>query len=281
MTKMIGLIAGAGEMPCMWARAARDKGAEVIAVAIAEEARKGLGGIVSQLHCFSVGQVGKIIKTFKDEGIKELVFIGKVNKSLIFKDIKFDLRAITLMARLKDRKDDTIMLAIVDELKKEGIDVIEQTIFLEEMMPGPGILSKRKPTREEMADIEFGMEMAKGIAALDIGQTVVVKEKAVMAVEAIEGTDEAIRRGGALGRGDFVVVKVAKPNQDLRFDIPTVGIDTLKAMIEAGGKALALEANKTFLVDMEDVIKEADRNGIAIVAVLSICRGGPVWPLLS
>jgi len=267
MTKMIGLIAGAGEMPFMWARAARDKGAEVIAVAIAEEARKGLDGIVSQLHCFSVGQVGKIIKTFKDEGIKELVFIGKVNKSLIFKDIKFDLRAITLMARLKDRKDDTIMLAIVDELKKEGIDVIEQTIFLEEMMPGPGILSKRKPTREEMADIEFGMEMAKGIAALDIGQTVVVKEKAVMAVEAIEGTDEAIRRGGALGRGDFVVVKVAKPNQDLRFDIPTVGIDTLKAMIEAGGKALALEAKKTFLVDMEDVIKEADRNGIAIVAV--------------
>src|SRR3990172_172175 len=246
MTKMIGLIAGAGEMPFIWARAARGKGAEVIAVAIAEEARKGLDGIVSQLHSF---------------------IVGKVNKSLIFKDIKFDLKAITLMARLKDRKDDTIMLAIVDELKKEGIDVIEQTIFLEEMMPGPGILSKRKPTREEMADIEFGLEMAKGIAGLDIGQTVVVKDKAVMAVEAIEGTDEAIRRGGALGRGGIVVVKVAKPNQDLRFDIPTVGIDTLKAMLDSGGKALALEANKTFLVDMEDVIKEADRNGIAIVAV--------------
>ncbi|MEK6724985.1 MAG: UDP-2,3-diacylglucosamine diphosphatase LpxI [Deltaproteobacteria bacterium] len=267
MTNKIGLIAGAGEMPFIWAKAARAKGAEIVAVAIAEEARKGLDGIVSQLHSFSVGQVGKIIKTFKDEGIKELVFIGKVNKSLIFKDIKFDLRAITLMARLKDRKDDTIMLAIVDELKKEGIDVIEQTIFLEEMMPGPGILTKRKPTREEMADIEFGMEMAKGIAGLDIGQTVIIKDKAVMAVEAIEGTDEAIKRGGALGRGGIVVVKVAKPDQDLRFDIPTIGMNTLTSIKDANGKVLAIEAEKTFVVDMEDVIKEADRNGVTIVAV--------------
>lgn len=267
MTKKIGLIAGAGEMPHIWAMAAKSKEAEVIAVAIAEEARKGLDGIVSQLHSFSVGQVGKIIKTFKDEGIKELVFIGKVNKSLIFKDIKFDLRAITLMARLKDRKDDTIMLAIVDELKREGIDVIEQTVYLEEMMPGPGILTKRKPTKEEMADIEFGMEMAKGIAALDIGQTIVVKEKAVMAVEAIEGTDEAIKRGGGVGRGGIVVVKVAKPNQDLRFDIPAVGMTTLNSLIEAGGTTLAIEANRTFVVDMENVVKEADRKRIAIVAI--------------
>lgn len=266
-SKRIGLIAGAGDMPFIWARAAREKGAEVVAVAIAEEAKKGLDGIVSRLHSFSVGQVGKIIKTFKDEGIKELVFIGKVNKSLIFKDIKFDLRAITLMARLKDRKDDTIMLAIVDELKKDGIDVIEQTIFLEDMMPGPGVLTKRKPTRDETADIEFGMEMAKGIAGLDIGQTVVVKDRAVIAVEAIEGTDEAIKRGGTLGRGGIVVVKVAKPDQDLRFDIPTVGMNTLKSLIGAGGKVLAIEAGKTFVVDIEAVVKEADRNGVAIVAV--------------
>ena len=267
MTKRIGLIAGAGEMPFIWARAAMGKGAEVIAVAIVEEATKGLDGTVSQLHSFSVGQVGKIIKTFKDEGIKELVFIGKVNKSLIFKDIKFDLRAITLMAKLRDRKDDTIMLAIVDELKKEGIDVIEQTIFLEDMIPGSGILTKRRPTKEESADIEFGMEMAKGIAGLDIGQTVVIKNKAVMAVEAIEGTNEAIKRGGVLGRGGIVVVKVAKPAQDLRFDIPTVGMATLESLIEADGKVLAIEAGKTFVVDVEAVVKEADRNGIAIVAV--------------
>jgi UDP-2,3-diacylglucosamine hydrolase len=267
MTRKLGLIAGAGEMPFIWARAAREKGAEVVAVAIAEEARMGLDGIASRLHSFSVGQVGKIIKTFKDEGVKELVFIGKVNKSLIFKDIKFDLRAITLMAKLKDRKDDTIMLAIVDELKREGIEVIEQTIFLEEMMPGHGVLTKRKPTREEMADIEFGMEMAKGIASLDIGQTVVVKDRAVMAVEAIEGTDEAIKRGGGLGKSGIVVVKVSKPNQDLRFDIPTVGMNTLKSLIEAGGKALAIESNKTFVVDMESFVKEANMNGIAVAAV--------------
>ncbi len=254
-------------MPFIWARAARGKGAEVVAVAIAEEAKKGLDGIVSRLHSFSVGQVGKIIKAFKDEGIKELVFIGKVNKSLIFKDIKFDLRAIALLARLKDRKDDTIMLAIVDELKKDGIDVIEQTIFLEDMIPSPGVLAKRKPTKEETADIEFGMEMAKGIAGLDIGQTVVVKNKAVMAVEAIEGTDEAIKRGGALCRDGIVVVKVAKPDQDLRFDIPTVGMDTLRNVIDAGGKVLAIEAGKTFVVDMENLVKEADKNGVAIVAV--------------
>lgn len=267
MAKRIGLIAGAGDMPMIWARAAKAKGAEVIAVAIAEEAKKGLDGIVDQLHSLSVGQVGKIIKTLKDEGIRDLVFIGKVNKSLIFKDIKFDLRAITLMARLKDRKDDTIMLAIVDELKREGIEVIEQTIFLEDMMPSPGVLTRRRPTKEEEADIEFGMEMAKGIAGLDIGQTVVVKDKAVMAVEAIEGTDEAIKRGGTLGRGGIVVVKVAKPNQDLRFDIPTVGMNTLKSLIDVGGKAFAIEAGKTFVVDMENVIKEADRKGIAIISV--------------
>jgi DUF1009 family protein len=267
MTKRIGLIAGAGDMPFIWARAAKRKGAEIIAVAIAEEAKKGLDGIVDQLHHFSVGQAGKIIKTFKDEGIRELVFIGKVNKALIFKDIRFDLRAITLMARLRDRKDDTIMLTIVDELKKEGIDVLEQTVFLEDMMPGPGVLTKRRPNKEETADIEFGMEMAKGVAGLDIGQTVVVKDKAVMAVEAIEGTDEAIKRGGALGKGGIVVVKVAKPNQDLRFDIPTVGMNTLNSLIDAGGKTLAIEAGKTFVVDMENIVKEADRKGIAIVAV--------------
>ena len=134
-------------------------------------------------------------------------------------------------------------------------------------MPGPGILTKRKPTREEMADIEFGMEMAKGIAGLDIGQTVIIKDKAVMAVEAIEGTDEAIKRGGALGRGGIVVVKVAKPDQDLRFDIPTIGMNTLTSIKDANGKVLAIEAEKTFVVDMEDVIKEADRNGVTIVAV--------------
>lgn len=267
MIKRIGLIAGAGDMPMIWARAARAKGAEIVAVAIAEESKKGLEGIVDQLHYFSVGQVGKIIKTFKDERLKELVFIGKVNKSLIFKDIKFDLRAITLMAKLKDRKDDTIMLAIVDELKKEGITVLEQTIFLEDMMPGPGVLTKRKPTKEEMADVEFGMEMAKGSAGLDIGQTVVIKNKAVMAVEAIEGTDEAIKRGGTLGRGGIVVVKVAKPDQDLRFDIPTVGINTLTSLIEADGKVIAIEANKTFVVNMENLVREADKNGVAIVAV--------------
>lgn len=268
MVKRIGLIAGAGDMPMIWAGAAKGKGAEIVAIAIAEEAKKGLEGIVGRLHSLSVGQVGKIIKVLKDDGIKELVFIGKVNKSLIFKDIKFDLRALSLLAKLKDRKDDTVMLAIVDELKGEGITVLKQTIFLEDMMPGPGVLTKKKPTKEEMADIEFGMEMAMGIAALDIGQTVVVKNKAVVAVEAIEGTDEAIKRGGELGRGGIVVVKVAKPDQDLRFDIPAIGANTLKSLIEAGGKVLAIEANKTFVVDMENLIKEADRKGIAIAAVL-------------
>lgn len=267
MAKKIGLIAGAGDMPMIWARAAKAKDAEIVAVAIAEESKKGLEGIVDQLHYFSVGQVGKIIKTFKDEQIKELVFIGKVNKSLILADIKFDLRALAIIAKLRDRKDDTIMLAIVDELKKEGIEVLKQTTLLEDLMPGPAVLTRKRPTKDEMADIEFGIEMARGIAALDIGQTVVVKKKAVMAVEAIEGTDEAIKRGGILGRGDVVVVKVAKPDQDLRFDIPTVGMNTLKTLIDADGKVLAIEAGKTFVVDLENLVKEADKNGVAIVAV--------------
>ena len=178
-----------------------------------------------------------------------------------------DLRALKLLNRLRNRKDDTIMLAIVDELAKDGLEVVDQTLYLKPLMPEAGVLTKRQPTEAEEADIRFGFVTAKAIGGMDIGQTVVVKHKAVMAVEAIEGTDACIRRGGALGRGEAVVVKVAKPNQDMRFDVPAVGLTTLASMLESHCTILAVEAGRTLFVNQEQVLAEANRNHICICAV--------------
>ena len=189
-------------------------------------------------------------------------------KPLGIEVVKFpDLRAIKLLAKLRNRKDDTIMLAIVDELAKDGLEVVDQTLYLKDLMPAIGVLSRRKPTEGEEDDIRFGFVTAKAMGGMDIGQTVVVKHKAVMAVEAIEGTDACIRRGGALGREKSVVVKVAKPNQDPRFDVPAVGRQTILSMIESNCNVLAMEAGRTLFVEQDEVLRLADSHGIVICAV--------------
>lgn len=266
MEGRFALIAGAGEIPAILARLAKERGARFIAIALTETVISPLNEFAEKVYQLNIGQVGKIIKTINSENINRVVFIGKVRKSLLYEKFRFDLKALKLLMSLKNRNDDTIMLAIVKEFADHGIDVMDQTFYLSDMMCHEGVLTKREPTKAEWRDIEYGMEMAKKLAALDVGQTVVVKSQAIMAVEAIEGTDEAIIRGGTLAKGGAVVAKVAKPNQDPRFDVPTVGLKTIESIAKVGATVLAIEAKKTLFVGMKNVINTADGLGISIVS---------------
>lgn len=266
--KIIGLLAGVGRLPVEFARAARGMGFTVIAIGVVSGVDPELSAACDKFYSISVGRLDTILNTLKTEHVSQVTMLGKVTKELMFAGaVELDDRIRRMLAGLKDNSDDTIMLAFVRELAAEGIGVLDQTAFIKSLMPAAGQIASRVPTASEKADMEFGFKMAKAIGGLDIGQTVVVKNLAVMAVEAIEGTDACILRGGQLGRGDVVVAKVAKPNQDLRFDVPSVGPDTLRAMIEAKAKALVIEAGATLLVDKENVIKLADENEIAIIAM--------------
>ncbi|MDF2635319.1 MAG: hypothetical protein K0R78_2193 [Pelosinus sp.] len=266
--KTIGLLAGVGRLPVEFARAARGMGFTVIAIGLVPGVEAELNQVADKAYHISVGQLQEIITTLKNEGVTEVTMLGKVTKELMFTGaVHLDSRIQKLLASLTDNSDDTIMLAFVRELAAEGLGVLDQTALLRALMPGPGVLTDRKPTEEEQADLEFGFTMAKEIGRLDIGQTVVVKDCAVMAVEAIEGTDACIRRGGELGRGGVRVAKVAKPKQDMRFDVPAVGPNTVEAMHAAGATALVMEAGKTLLVDRETVLKMANNHGITIVVM--------------
>jgi DUF1009 family protein len=265
--KRIGLLAGVGRLPVEFARAASGMGFTVIAVGVVPGVDPELAQAATKFYSISVGELGRILSTLKEERVGEVTMLGKVTKELMFSGgVQLDDRIRRLLAGLADQSDDTIMLAFVRELAVEGVGVLDQTAMIRALMPQPGILTRRQPTAAEEADMEFGFKMAKEIGGLDIGQTVVVKNRAVLAVEAIEGTDACIRRGGELGRGGVVVAKVAKPQQDLRFDVPSVGPDTLQMMIASGAGALVIEAGKTLLVDRAKVLALADENNITIVA---------------
>lgn len=264
----VGLLAGVGQLPVEFMRAARIQGYEVVVIAVIPNVDLALKAEADAYYEINVAKLNKIIQTLKNEGVTEVTMIGKVTKELLFAGLKLpDLRTLKVLNRLRNRKDDTIMLALVEELNKDGIQVADQTVYLQPLMPAVGVLTKKHPTAEQEEDILFGFEVAKDMGRLDIGQTVVVKHKAVMAIEAIEGTDACIVRGGTLGRGDAVVVKTAKPNQDPRFDVPAVGMQTLHSMIESGCTVLAMEANRTLFVEQNAVLAEANRRGIIICAV--------------
>lgn len=264
----IGLLAGTGNLPVEFARAARAMGFGVFAVALVDEIEEGVSANAEKFVKVSIGQLHAIIQFFKENQIEKVTMLGKVTKELMFsKTVRPDPRMAKLLSSLPDFSDDTLMLAFVRELAAEGIEVFDQTVLIRSLMVKEGVLTKREPTAREKQDMEFGFQMAKAIGGLDIGQTVVVKDKAVLAVEAIEGTDACILRGGRLGCGDAVVAKVAKPKQDMRFDLPAVGLKTIESMIESGAKALAMEAGKTLLVEREKVLALADENGITIVAL--------------
>jgi DUF1009 family protein len=264
--KKLGLIAGTGQLPIAIASEARLKGYTVFAVGLDPLADRALSEAVDEIEWINVGKLGSIIEALKRSGIEEAVLAGKVPKSLLYKGkITPDFRAVKLLFTLKDRSDDSILLAITRELEKEGIHLLNTTDFSSPLLTPQGVLTGKAPSEDEWKDISFGWKIAKDIGRLDIGQTVVVKDQAVMAVEAIEGTDEAIRRGGKLAGNGAVVVKVSKPQQDMRFDVPAVGPATMSAMAEVKARVLAVETKKSILLDREKMIAEADKASISIV----------------
>lgn len=264
--KNIGIIAGCGDFPSIYISELKSKGYSVKVCAIAEEADKKLADEADSVTYLSVGQLGKLVKFFKSEGVREVIMAGKVKKTLMFKKIKPDLKAILLLLSLKDKKDDTIMNAICNFFEKEGIVVLPQTELLTSVFLSKGVASKRSPNKKEMKDIEFGLCAARLISSADIGQTAVVKDKSVMALEAIEGTDDAIVRGGRLANGGAVVVKVNKPNQDLRFDVPAVGGSTIDALISVNATCLAFETN-TIVLHKEEFIRKANESSISVYVI--------------
>jgi DUF1009 family protein len=265
--KRIGIIAGNGTFPIAFARAAKEKGLQVIAVAHEGETLPELAQWVDGIFWVKVGQLGKLISIFKEQGVHDVLMAGGIKKTRLFKGGMPDLRGAALLAKMLYKKDDSILRAVATELESEGITVRESTLFLDNLLAPAGVLTKRRPSKDEQKDIEFGWHMAKEIGKLDIGQTVVVKDQAILAVEAIEGTDEAIRRGGRLCGEGAVVVKTCKPQQDRRFDLPAVGMQTIQTMQEVKASCLAVEAGKTIIFDQKAVAAEADRQGISIVVV--------------
>lgn len=265
--KRIGVIAGNGQFPRLFAQAANKQDFQVYAVAYVNETDPALENVVESINWLYLGQVKRLIRYFKKNDVKEAVMLGGINKSRIFQNVRPDIKAISLVARMKNTHDDGILRAFADLLEKEGVTVRPSTFLLPELLAEEGVWTKRAPDAGEMADIELGRTVAIQIGNLDIGQCVVVGGGTVLAVEAIEGTDAAITRGGGFGKGVAVAVKVCKPIQDKRFDVPAIGIRTIQTMIDSGVTALAVEAKKTVVFDKEEMVELADRNGIAIIAV--------------
>jgi DUF1009 family protein len=258
------LIAGNGRFPFLVAAGARRAGRRVVAVAIREEASPELEGDVDELHWVGLGQLGRCIEALRAAGATEAVMAGQVKHRQIFSDVVPDLKMVGVLARLAFKNTDSLIGAVVEALGREGIALLPSTAFLQDDLAGEGGLTKRQPSRHERADIQYGRMVARTLAGLDLGQTAVVKDRAAVALEAMEGTDEVIRRAGRIAGPGCVVVKVAKPKQDLRFDVPVVGPGTVEAMREARAAVLAVDAGRTLLLDRAVFASSADAAGIAV-----------------
>jgi len=263
----IGLIAGSGQFPLIFSKKAKSKGFAVCAVAYLNEADPGLAEHVDSIEWVHLGQIGRVIRFFRNHGVSEAVMMGAIRKTRMFSDVKPDMKAISLITDILHTHDDNILRAFARVLEKEGIVIRESTFLLPDLLAPKGCWTRRKPSRSENSDIALGWKLAKEIGKLDIGQCVVVAGGSVLAVEAIDGTDETIIRGGKLSKGTAVAVKVCKPAQDFRFDIPAVGVQTIDTMHRSGVKVLAVEAVNTVAFDREDMIARADRLGISITAL--------------
>jgi DUF1009 family protein len=257
-----------GDLPKAVALEAKRMGFKVAAIAIQPPADESLRPVADEFHMISIARFGGLMALLKKEGITDVVMAGKVPKGLLYKNKTHlipDLKTVKVLFSLKNREDDTIMKALVKEIEGIGITIHTPTDFTKELLVPAGALTRKKPSKKELRDIEFGWNIAKQIGHLDIGQTVVVKDMAVMAVEAIEGTDEAIMRGGDLSEKDAVVIKVSKPRQDMRFDVPVAGMDTLHTMKKTGASVLALETGKCIIVDIKNFVNKANEYGIVVV----------------
>ena len=268
MSRKIGLIAGNGQFPLIFAENAKRMGLFVVAVAHTGETEPELSEKVDEILWIRVGQIGKLIAYFKKAGVSDAVMAGGIRKTRIF-EMRPDLRALSILARIKEKKDDALLRALASELEQEKICIKESTLYLSTLLAEEGELTRRL-TKGEKEDIEWGWPLAKNIGALDIGQCIVVRDGVILAVEAIEGTDAAIRRGGSLGKEKAVVIKICKPQQDFRFDIPTVGPGTIRAMVEVKASVLVVEAGKTLFLEKEQLLQEARAAGIAIVGCSDI-----------
>ena len=263
----IGLIAGNGRFPIIFADNAKRLGYRVSAFAHIGETAPELEQHVERIHWIKIGQFNKLIHALKEDGVQQAVMLGGVSKTHVFTTVRPDFRALALAGRLRTWKDDAILREVAAELEREGIQIRESTFGLTGILVEEGTLTKRSPTKKEWEDIDFGWDMAHEIGRLDIGQCVVIKDRVVVAVEAVEGTDETIRRAGALGREGVVVVKRCKPQQDLRFDLPAVGPNTIETMEAVHASVLALESGRTVLLDRDETLRKAERAGIAIVGI--------------
>ncbi len=261
------LIAGDGLLPIKMAQYAKDNGFDVVAISLSADNCNQLKKYCSKVYSCAPGEVSKIEEILIKEEIKQLTFLGKVHKGLLLKRPKFDTKALELVKNAIRLNDDEVMLVLVGELERIGVTVLDQTIFIKKLMIPAGVLGKLNPTPNQMEDVNYGFSLAKEMGKLDVGQSVVIKDKMIMAVEAIEGTDKCIIRGAKLAKKGASVIKVSKPTQDKRFDIPTVGLKTLQTMKKYNARLLTVEANETIIVDQEKVVKFADKNNIVIMAV--------------
>jgi DUF1009 family protein len=263
-----GLIAGNGKFPFLVLEAARTQGIDMVVAAIKEETFPEIEQHAKTVHWMSLGQLGKLIKTFKSEGVNHAVMAGQVKHKQIFSSIVPDLKMIQLLASLAVKNTDSLIGAVARVLEGEGIHLMDSTLFLKPLLPLPGVLTRRAPTDDEKRDLDYGYKLARELGRLDVGQSVAVTEGACVAVEAMEGTDAVMERAASLVNGrPLRVVKLAKPNQDLRFDVPVVGLATIRLMARLKVSALAIEAGKTLMIDREQLIREADTRDIAIIAV--------------
>lgn len=263
----LGLIAGNGRFPFLVLEGARKAGASVAVAAIREETDPQIERVADRLTWVGVGQLGKMLRFFKNEGVEKAIMAGQVKHVQIFSSSIPDVRMLKLLLRLPRRNTDALIGAVATELATEGIELIDSTYFLGDQLPQAGNLTKRAPDERERGDIEYGLEIAHEIARLDLGQTIVVRDRACVAIEAMEGTDAVIRRAGQLVRGRLTVVKIAKPDQDMRFDVPVVGLSTIEAMTEAGATCLCVTAGKTLMFEREEMLRLAEKERMVIIAV--------------
>lgn len=273
MSSVIGLIAGGGRFPLLFAEAARSRGRKVIAVGHLSDSLPELEDAVDVLCWVKLGQLGRIISFFHQQGVREAVFAGTITKTRIFRDVLPDFKGLSLWNKIDARQDDAILRAVAGVLEKEGIRILASTCYLEHLLFPKGILTRKKPSAEQMEDIRFGWRTAREIGRLDIGQCVVVRDRVVMAVEAIEGTDAAIRRGGELAGSGAVAVKLKKPDQDFRFDLPATGVGTIESLAGVRGRVLAVEAGQSLVFDRKEMVAAADRAGIAVIGLVENERG--------
>ena len=266
--ELYGLIAGNGRFPFLVLQSARQQNIEIVVAAIKEEAFPEIESCGYPVHWLGLGELGKLVKLFRKSGVRRAIMAGQVKHAQIFGSAFPDLTMVRMLASLKHKNTDSLIGGVAKVLEEAGISLVDSSSLLKPHLAPQGILTRRGLTSSEQSDVDYGRPIAQKIAAMDIGQTIVVRERAVVAVEAMEGTDAVIRRAGELGnKAGLTVIKVSKPKQDMRFDIPVIGIATLKNMLACGATALVIDAQRTLIFDKEEIVEAADKNNVAIVAL--------------